>query len=345
MDLNPLVPPTPFRKAFSVALGVAVFLYIAACCLMKSYGTAFFSIPIFVGFVAGALYPRRPYRASFYTLFGALTLSVVTFREGVVCILFSLPLLIPMLFIGAYAGSTLTSHLKTRRARDASIVLMVFAGFAFIGLSGISDNPIDHPVHVAEGRILIDAPPEAVFAALTEKELRVESRWPWFLRIGLPMPEKMRVEQPVLGGRVRFDFSQGTAFARIRTFRAPYELAYGIDRYQIRDLPFHITRLGRSPDYGFRRERVEDWLTVLDTRYTLLAAPGGTMVSRRVIWRRHLAPDVYFGWLQQAVMEQSQERLLELLRDRVVPPAHHVPPGGEQVRSPMKASFVSLPSL
>ena len=342
MDLIPHFPPTTFQKAVSISFGVAVLLYIAGCCFTNSYGTAFFSLPIFVGFVAGVLYPRRPFRASFYALLGALVLSVVTLREGVVCVLFSLPLLIPMLLIGAYAGSTLVRHVKTRRARDASLVLMVLLGFGWICMEGVVDNPVHHPVHVAEASIVIAAPPEAVFAALTTRELRVESRWPWFLRIGLPMPDKMQVETPALGGRVRFDFSQGTAFARIRTWRPSQELAYGIDRYEIHDLPFHITRLGRGPDYGFRRERVEDWLTVLDTRYTLTPTPAGTVVRRRVVWRRHLAPDVYFGWLQQAVMEKSQVRLLELIRSRVVHPTHESPADGERAT---EASLASVPSL
>jgi len=342
MELTPTIPPSTFRKAVSVAIGVAVALYIAACCFAKSYGMAFFSIPIFVGFVAGVLFPVRPYKASFYALLGALGIAILSFREGVVCVLFSLPLLVPLLLVGAYAGSTTERHVKTRRARDASIVSMVLLGFAWLICDGVTDDPTLHPVHVAEAELSIAAPPEDVFAALTTRELRVESRWPWFLRIGLPMPDRMVVEKPELGGRVRFDFSQGTAFARIRTWEPPYGLSYGIDRYKIRDLPFHITRLGRSPDYGFRRERVEDWLTVLDTHYTLVRTGSGTLLRRRVVWQRHLSPDVYFGWLQQAVMERSQVRLLELVRERIENPRAKVT---LPARSKVEASLVSLPSF
>jgi hypothetical protein len=130
----------------------------------------------------------------------------------------------------------------------------------------------------------------------------------------------MQVERGGLGGRVRFDFSQGTAFARITRWQPGQELAYAVDGYDITDLPFHITRLGRGPDYGFRSERIEDWLTILDTRYTFTqTANGGTLLRRRIVWQRHLAPDVYFGWLQQTVMERGQLRLLELIRARLAP--------------------------
>jgi len=33
-----------------------------------------------------------------------------------------------------------------------------------------------------------------------------------------------------------------------------------------------------------------------------------------MVWRRHLAPAIYFGWLQQAVIERGHARLLAHLR-------------------------------
>jgi hypothetical protein len=196
--------------------------------------------------------------------------------------------------------------------------LMIFISFGWQVWARLTDDPSRHPVHAAETEIAIAAPPDAVFATLATRELRVESRWPWFIRIGLPMPDRMLVERGGLGGRARFEFSQGTAFARITKWQPGRQLAYTVDGYEIHDLPFHITRLGRGPDYGFRSERVEDWLTVLDTRYTLTpSSDGGTLLRRRILWQRHLAPDLYFGWLQQTVMERGQLRLLELIGSRV----------------------------
>jgi uncharacterized protein YndB with AHSA1/START domain len=338
MALTELRPPTHRQKVTAVLVGVFVFLYIASCVITKGYGAAFFSIPVFVGFVAGLLYPRGPFRASLNALLLSLALAIVTLREGVVCVLFSLPLLVPMLWLGSFAGGIAARHVHTRRARNDGIALAILFGFGSQVGSRVTDDPARHPLHVAEASIVLDAPPDAVFAALTTGEFRVDSRWPWFIRIGLPMPDRMAVERGGLGGRVRFDFSQGTAFARITDWQPGRELAYAVEHYDIRDLPFHITRLGRGPDYGFRRERVEDWLTVLMTRYTLSASPdGGTVLRRRIVWRRHLAPDVYFGWLQQTVMERGQLRLLELVRSRVADPGR-----GEPGRQNERRSIVAL---
>jgi hypothetical protein len=316
-----LQPPSHFQKVCAALVAVSVVLYLAACAISLGYGAAFFSIPFFVGFVAGVIYSQGPFRAALVSLLLALLLAIVTLHEGVVCVLFALPVLLPMLWIGAFVGSVLRRHVHTRRGQNGLVGLALLVGIGSQVWARLTDDPAAHPVHAAQSEIEIEAPPEAVFAALTQSPFEVEHDWPWFIRIGLPMPGSMSVEQPRMGGRVRFDFDQGTAFARITQWEPGRELRYVVERYEMHDLPFHITRLGRGPDYGFRSERVEDWLTILDTRYTMTAtADGRTKLQRRIVWRRHLAPDPYFGWLQQVVMERGQVRLLELIRDRAAPP-------------------------
>ena len=57
---------------------------------------------------------------------------------------------------------------------------------------------------------------------------------------------------------------------------------------------------------------------ILLRRYRLEPAPGGgTRLTRDTSWRRHLAPAFYFGWLQDTIMRRGQDRLLELLRQRI----------------------------
>jgi hypothetical protein len=322
MGLKELPPPSQTQKVIGVSLLAAVTLYAIAGSVGKSYGGAFFSIPFFVGFVTGALAPRRPYWTALAVLAFALLLAIVTLREGVVCVLFSLPVVVPLQFAGAFAGQVLRRYFHSRRSRIAGVGTMLALGVGFQFVEAHYDDPSRHPVHVATADIHIAAPPDRVFAALTRGRWTLADRWPWFLTIGLPVPRALTFESPGPEGRLRLDFSQGTAFARVTDWRDGRELAFEVDRYEIRDLPFHITRLGRSPDYGFRSERVEDWLTLLELRYSLEpAADGGTRVTRRTTWRRHLAPSLYFGWLQQTVVERGQRRLLELLREEVVPSA------------------------
>src|SRR5262245_27454735 len=119
-----LRPPTSRQRAVAILVGVFVFLYVASCVITKGYGAAFFAIPVFVGFIAGLLYPEGPFMAALYALAVSLLLAIVTLQEGVVCVLFSLPVLLPMLWIGSFAGAIAVRHVRPRRARDRVVGLV-----------------------------------------------------------------------------------------------------------------------------------------------------------------------------------------------------------------------------
>jgi hypothetical protein len=245
-------------------------------------------------------------------------LAIATFREGIICIFFSLPVTGPMLLLGTWVGKTLQRHARSRGTFRAFFWLTLALGAGWQVLDEELDDPAHHPRHVAENQIEIAAPPGVVFAALTAPRIEVANRWPWFITIGLPMPQACELEDPGPHGKFRLQFSQGTAFAHVTRWREGSEVAFTVDRYEIEDLPFHITRLGRGPSYGLRSERVQDWLTLGELSYRLEpTARGTTRVIRRTAWRRHLFPSLYFGWLQQTVMIRSQNRLLELIKQRV----------------------------
>ena len=320
-DLPDFRPLSPFKGAVAVGLLVAVSLYVVAMLVDKSYGAAIFATPFFIGVVTAVLCPQRPYRSGLITLVLALALGIVTLREGMICVLFSLPLLVPTLFIGSFVGRLLTRFVHSKKRRHRAVHGFLVLGLLWHFVEAAYDDPRRHPEHVAEAELFIAVPPERVFATLTQSELELRDDWPWFIRIGLPMPRRMSIHDPGPRAKLRFDIGQGTAFGAVTSWRENREFSYRIDRFQIEDLPFHITRLGRSPNYGFRPERVEDWLSVSSVRYALRPSDGaGTWLSRRIVWRRHLFPDLYFGWLQQTVMERGQGRLLALIAEKTMVP-------------------------
>jgi uncharacterized protein YndB with AHSA1/START domain len=249
-----------------------------------------------------------------------------------------LPLVVPETILGALSGATVRRYVRNRRWRIGIASALLLAGVGWQVVDGAIDNPARHPLHHAESTIVIDAPPDRVFAAIAGPSLTIDQRWQWFLRIGLPMPSRLEMDQSGLGAGVHATFSHGMAHGHVTEWRPGRALAYTIDRYDIDDLPFHITRLGRGPHYGLATERVDNWLTLVSTRYALEATPsGGTRLRRTVVWRRHLAPGFYFGWLQDQIMSRGQQRLLELVRERV-------PKGGGDPRRGPAPAVAALPS-
>lgn len=315
LELAQIRPLGTARLVVASGVGVACLLYATSCALTRSYGEAFFATPCFVGFVIGLSSQERPYRNTFLGILLALCLAVLTLYEGVICVLFSLPIVIPLALIGSFAGFTARRWWRERRQRQALGAGAVLLAVGWQAIAGATDDPIAHPLHSATSSIAIAAPPGTVFEELTEKPLTARGRWPWFIEIGLPIPRSLEVVRPGLGGLVRVQQSTGTAEGHISAWQPGRRLEYGIDEYRVVDPPLHITRLGRAPDYGLRAERVGDWLSIESIRFDLEPLPNGhTELTRTIVWRRHLAPGFYFGWLQQAVIERGQERLLDHLR-------------------------------
>ncbi len=313
-----LVPPA--GQTVAVVLGViaAGVLYVGGMLLGGAYDGAFFAFPFFVGIVVGCLSRRRPLRNAGLALLLSLVLAIVTLQEGVVCVLFSLPLIVPETLIGALCGHTLRRFVRARKHQYFLSSLAVLASLGYQAVAGYTDDPTRHPIHVVTSATDIDAPPEAVFRTLTAAPLEVSDRFPWFVRIGLPIPRSLTIHEPGLNAALEIRFDQGVAYGHVTRFRPGEALSFAIDRYEIVDLPFHITRLGRGPHWGLKTERVDDWLTLLDVTYRLeRTSAGGTRLERRTTFRRHLSPDFYFGFLQQTVMERCQARLLEAIRERV----------------------------
>jgi uncharacterized protein YndB with AHSA1/START domain len=230
------------------------------------------------------------------------------------------------MMLGTACGWTIRRFVRARRHQYFLTGLLLAASAGWQVAEGHLDRPAHHPVQVAACALEIAAPPDEVWHALTDRPIEVAGRWPWFLRLGLPMPRRMELNDAGPEGRLRLEFSQGIAHGHVTRWEPARRLVFTIDRYEIHDPPFHITRLGRGPHWGMKAERVEDWLTLLELRYTLSATAGGTRIERQTVWRRHLAPGFYFGWLQEKIIARGQLRLLELVRERLRLAAPPTPP-------------------
>jgi hypothetical protein len=307
--------------AFAIGLLSAVTLYCIGMAVEKSYQPAIFCSPFFVGAIVGLFAGAHAVRNAIVTVLVALGLAIVTLQEGVICCLFALPLVLPVTILGALCTSTIRRWVRGRNARAAVWSLLMLAGVTWQTVEGLADNIYEHPVHRATSAVVVAAPPEQVWTALTSGDLRVRQEWPWFLRIGLPMPSRLRVIPPGNGGGfgvVEGTFDHGVAGGIITRWEPARTLEYDITRYAIIDEPFHITRLHATFDRP-RPENPKEWLSIDRTRYDLEPLPGGqTRLRREMVWRRHLAPAFYFGWLQQTIIQRGQDRLLELVRERVV---------------------------
>ncbi len=335
-------PPQPVRKGpveppvIALVVGVGVLIYVACLWLGKGYATPLFlGGPLLLGLTSGLASARRPYWNVTFGLLAGLLLAISMLREGVTCVVMALPLILPFALLGALLGRLIRERVSSRRRRKQIGLFTLLLVLCWQAVEGQFDDPKQHPVQRADAATEIAAPPSVVFAALTLHPLEVPQRWQWFLKLGLPMARRIEVLEPRVGGEIRMEQNFGVVHARITELDPGRAFAFVVERYEVKDAPFHITRLGRGSSYGLRAERVEDWLTILSVRYTFEpTAEGRTRLSRAMVWRRHLTPDFYFGLLQQAVIGRGQQRLLALIRETVEQRELHGSEGTVAAREP-----------
>jgi len=318
-DLTRPVPPSATAMTIGIGVTATLVLYAVGAVASRSYNAAFFAFPFFVGFIVSILSPKHPFRNTGLSVFVGLVILVALLREGVACVLFALPLLVGEMFIGALCALPVRRYIDTRRKKIATVTTMMMIAIAWQTISGHLDDPTQHPIHRVSSETVIAAPPERVFDVLTGGA-SAKGPWPLVIRLGLPIPQRLVIEEPGPAGSLRMEFNHGSAHARVTDWRRGQAFAFEVDHYEIDDPPFFITRLGRAEHFGLKTERVDDWLTLREIRYTFLHdGEGRTVLRRSTVFQRHLSPDFYFGWLEQTILQLGQDRLLEQIRDQVNP--------------------------
>ena len=117
----PFEPPSRLQQRLAKVVGAAWVTLVAIFLLHERWLTFMVPCAVLVGAVAGATYPRSSLRA---------TLGVVLFLLGVcfveskgtmsylmMAVLVSLPVVAPLLWIGAWASAVAMRHLRTRHLR------------------------------------------------------------------------------------------------------------------------------------------------------------------------------------------------------------------------------------
>jgi hypothetical protein len=305
----------------SVGVTALALLYCVGVSVDKSNASAaFFAGPYFVGFIVAVLSPKRPFRNATITLLVGLLGLIVTLREGILCVLMSLPLLLPELYLGVSCGAWIRHDLTRRSHQVIAVVLALVSSAAWQTYSGKTDRIESHPTYSVRAEKVLDAPPEVVFETLTSG-FAVRRKAPTSLRIGFPVPGDIVFDEPRLDGHVTLNFNHGVMFAHLSDWAPGRRFALHPDSFTLADPPFFITRLGQGEHFGFKAERLTDWVTFQESDWDFLPAPDGK--TKLVITNRftsHLAPEFYFGRIERFVATKIEEFLLDSIDEQVHQP-------------------------
>jgi len=236
----------------------------------------------------------------------AMLIACVILPEGLLCLLFALPL---VALIAIIVGGVV-DWARYRDRRRGPTLMVVSLPLLLLSTEGVAGSPFDSRDHAAAS-LTVAASPEQVAAALASSP-RFETGLPLFLTLGFNRPVTSTGSGMAVGDRRTIDFTGGThddhplrlvGFGGKSTVQhhsqidltvvesAPGRVAFRVDQ--------DMTMLSRWVDLD---RAVVTWSPVDGER---------TRVTWRLEYQRLIYPSAYFAPLQRFGMDQAASYLLQ----------------------------------
>lgn len=236
----------------------------------------------------------------------AMLIACVILPEGLLCLLFALPL---VTLIAVIVGGVVDWSRRHDR-RQGPTLMVVSLPLLLLSTEGVAGSPFDNRDHAA-ATVTVAASPEQVAAALASAP-RFEAGLPLFLTLGFNRPVASTGSGIAVGDRRTIDFTGGThddhplrlfGFGGKSTVHhhsamdltvvesTPGRVAFGVDQ--------DMTMLSRWVDLD---RAVVTWSPASD---------GRTRVTWRLEYQRLIHPTAYFAPLQRFGMDQAAGYLLQ----------------------------------
>jgi hypothetical protein len=203
-------------------------------------------------------------------------------REGVFCYIVIIPC--ALLTSGIAFGTVRMLRPYSRWLTRAALGLFLALVFPFEREEGVIVSEITLPV-----------PVELAFASLGELELPLDSQTPLWMKVLLPIPQRIDAKCAHVGCERRVTFENGTLVAHVISARAPAYFA----------LEIHTENEGR--------EFFDHWLTFGKSEFQLTALGAN---QTRIVHRTHYTPLprilVYLKPIETFVGQRIQDYLLRV---------------------------------
>jgi hypothetical protein len=295
-------------RAQRVVLIVHLFVALLGAAIALSqhgrYGwTLFVMVPLLAGAVSvWSLQPQTALRAAGVSSvpgFAGCALFLLLGREGFICVLMALPVVVPLSVIGgliAYWGSRLVA---TKSPVAMCLLIPVSMGF---------DLTAKPPVYAVTTQIVVNAPPERVWKyAVAFPD--ISARPDWILRTGLAYPVRTEIDGSGVGVPRYCVLSTGTVKERVTAWNEPYLLQFAVT-----ETPPAMKETGL---YGtITPKHISGYYISQAGQFTLTRLPGDRTLLVGTSWYQHgLWPAEYWRLWSDTVVHHIHQRVLEHIRD------------------------------
>jgi hypothetical protein len=238
----------------------------------------------------------------------AALIACVILPEGLICLLFALPL---MLLVALILGAPVDAA-RRRKKREGPTLMAVSVPLLILSLEGVIGTPFDTDDRVT-AHVVVDASADSVGAALAETPV-FGGDLPSFLQLGFNRPVSATGSGIEIGDERTINFTGGTHDDH------PLRL-FGLTGTPSthHQSTMHLTVVESGPgrvvftvdEDGTMLSR---WVTLHRAVVTWTAVrPETTVVSWSLEYERRLFPSAYFAPLQRYGMDQAADYLLDSL--------------------------------
>lgn len=271
---------------------------------MGLYGWSIFVVfPAMLGGLSALLIP--PPTGSRAAGVGALTTTAAAFlllltgREGLICIVMALPLVVPL---GALGGWVVYQARSSRRAKRGLTVMLL------LPIATLTwDSKAQPPVFEVRTEVEVAAPPEEVWKHVVAFPPLPEPS-EWFFRAGVAYPKRARIAGSGPGAIRYCEFSTGSFVEPIEVWDEPRLL-----RFRVTENPAPMREW--SPYGAIQTTHLHGYLVSKQGEFLLTPLPNGHTLLTGTTWYQHgLWPAEYWRWWSDAIIHRIHLQVLNHVR-------------------------------
>ena len=317
MQLHPSL--SGFLSLLAVAL-VALLFFAVVGTADAQYGmAAFCGIPFFVGFASALITSSRGLITFKQCAAGGLyavamvAAGVIIFRwEGFVCVLMAAPIVIPLVLLGSWAGYGVRRHYAEKKASGGvggKLSVAVGMGFFPLLLSKEIVEPPQFAEHIETTEMVINGSPEQIWPLVCGLD-KLPPPTEILFRAGIAYPTEILCPQPTLGGNRICRLSTGDMPERIAIFEPNRRFVFDV-------LSTPPTMKETSPYGELKTRHLKGYYLCRRGEFDLIPmGKGRTKLVGTSWYANRIAPDIYWAFWTQTIVEQVHVRVMSEIKRR-----------------------------
>src|SRR5215472_1665696 len=258
----------------------------------------FFLVPGAGGFAVGFLSrgAKPAGIAALIALGGCLFLLIALGKEGPLCALMALALIVVPMAGGAALGVAVRVLVRPGRAQNTSIGMFILVVPSLLFVAKQLEKPLlDRArIETVSTNIWVPDSPQRTWLEIQSID-SIHAAKPWLMYIGLPFPQRCTLEKTSVGARRTCYFDKGYIEETVVEWDPPHFMRLQIDRT-------HMP--GRH------------WLGFESASYLLEPEGKGTRLTRITVISSHLYPAWYWRPLERLGVKSEHQYLLQDVANR-----------------------------